>query len=349
MAGIISATQRRSFMLGLAFASSQRQITNMLSYLGKGEIARGSAAAFAIFLTLAGAALPHLAPEVMTAVLFLSAAGLALVASRTNSPVRICQFADVKPTPDPRNSAAGIRAARDLPELLACSPRSGADLATWAKLTSRMSHELRTPLNAVIGFSELMSNEVFGPLGSSQYTGYVQDIHTSGRQLLKSAEDALAITALLTAPERKSGHATASPAIAAEDAVAFHACGFKARNITIEMAIPHDLDIVAEAQTLRQLLINLLAEALTVAKLGSIVRLGVTNLDGEIQLQVLVSGLDESAKARDERFALLLARTLVELSGSRLCIEETSGEWQASARFIKAAQTDFFGLRTFHA
>ena len=194
-----------------------------------------------------------------------------------------------------------------------------------------------------------MSNEVFGPLGSSQYSDYVQDIHASGRQLLKSAEDALAITALLTAPERKLGHAVACPASAAEDAIAFHACGLRARQIDVEMAIPHALEVVAEAQTLRQVMINLLSEALAIAKPGSAIHLGLSERNGGIELAMRVAGLNGRAPASDDSFAMLLARTLVELSGSRLCVLETGGEWQASARFVKASQTDFFGLRAAHA
>ncbi len=49
---------------------------------------------------------------------------------------------------------------------------------------ANMSHELRTPLNAIIGFSEMLKQEMFGPLGSDQNAGYVRDIHLAGKNLL---------------------------------------------------------------------------------------------------------------------------------------------------------------------
>ncbi len=54
-----------------------------------------------------------------------------------------------------------------------------------------MSHELRTPLNAVIGFSDLMAQQVHGPLGNESYRGYVGDISDSGRHLLRLVDDLL--------------------------------------------------------------------------------------------------------------------------------------------------------------
>jgi len=56
---------------------------------------------------------------------------------------------------------------------------------------ANMSHELRTPLNAIIGFSELLTTETFGPLGSPNYRAYAQDIHDAGRHLLAIIKDIL--------------------------------------------------------------------------------------------------------------------------------------------------------------
>lgn len=88
-------------------------------------------------------------------------------------------------------------------------PRSAADLPTQApselphsvaRLTARMSHDLRTPLNAVIGFSDILRNEVHGPIGHDRYREYAHYIETSGRALLSATEDALAVTALVAQP-----------------------------------------------------------------------------------------------------------------------------------------------------
>src|SRR5258708_10077839 len=54
-----------------------------------------------------------------------------------------------------------------------------------------MSHELRTPLNAMLGFSEIIAEECFGPVGSKRYKEYAGDIHSSGAHLLSLINDLL--------------------------------------------------------------------------------------------------------------------------------------------------------------
>ena len=84
----------------------------------------------------------------------------------------------------------------------AAGPRSDPGAATTkdlSELMAQMSHELRTPLNAVIGFSELMLHELHGPLGNARYQEYAHHISESGGRLLKSSEEALAVTEAMTA------------------------------------------------------------------------------------------------------------------------------------------------------
>jgi len=71
--------------------------------------------------------------------------------------------------------------------------RQAAEAANRAKteLLTNMSHELRTPLNAIIGFSEIMAEKLFGPLGSAKYEGYIADIRHSAAHLLMVITDIL--------------------------------------------------------------------------------------------------------------------------------------------------------------
>lgn len=78
-------------------------------------------------------------------------------------------------------------------EGLLVDARDSAQLADRAKseFLANMTHELRTPLNAVIGFAEVLRDELYGPLGQPQYHDFVADIYDSGRHLLAVIDDIL--------------------------------------------------------------------------------------------------------------------------------------------------------------
>ena len=78
-----------------------------------------------------------------------------------------------------------LRAARDLAEQASRSK---------SEFLANMSHELRTPLNAIIGFSEVMKNQVFGPMENERYLGYATDIIDSGQHLLGIISDILEVS-----------------------------------------------------------------------------------------------------------------------------------------------------------
>lgn len=349
MARTTSATQRRSFALAGAISAARQHLLNQLIILGNGDLLRGLFIAFAAFLTTAGMAAPHLGPETISVFLFLSGAALVLLAFRLSSGPCPLAFENVKcapPAPIVRAAQPlGLSLPRTLTELLQRSePRANTiGLASWAHLTNRMSHELRTPLNAVLGFSELMSSEAFGPLGSERYSDYARSIHQSGRTLLKSAEDALAITSLLTAPERRNRSATSLASAAISDAIQFLSCDLASRSISVAVDCGPHVEITAEAATLRQILINLLFEAADRAADGAVISICARAIDSEVEISISIAPELQSAKTGDETFSLLLARTLIELSGAYLIENHSAcGAWLPAARFARANQHDFF-------
>ena len=162
---------------------------------------------------------------------------------------------------------------------------------------------------------------------------------------MKSAEDALAITALLTASERRGGQASACVLTAAQAAIAFHARALSRAGVTVACAISADVDIIAEGQTLRQILINLVSEAIAVSGPGAHLSIELVHSGGEIELAVELTGHDPGKRASSDSFAVMLARTLVELSGaSHFAVDDGANSflWRASALFARASQTDFF-------
>jgi signal transduction histidine kinase len=364
MAWTWSAPQRGNFAYATALSvgawtSSTVLASQSLSYLGKGDLTRGVCIGAASVLTIAGAAAPFLQPETLTAFLFVIAAISALLVV-----VRSADQSDVIPDErfEYRSDVGGLNTAksfdptpRTFAELLprACTPsppNPSIDRAAWARLTAHMSHELRTPLNAVLGFSELMSNEVFGPIGASCYGDYARNIHASGRMLLKSAEDALAITALLTAPDNRGAPVTTCLASAVQEALAFHEHDFAARRISITTDLSPDAQALADPQTVRQMLINLLADCARPSHNDMTIKIAVRAHSERID--VMISGelpvaIDspQSREASNESFALLLARTLAELSGAQILPSvRANGSVTQVAQFTPATQRDFFSL-----
>ncbi|MBS0233716.1 MAG: HAMP domain-containing histidine kinase [Proteobacteria bacterium] len=297
----------------------------------------------AALLTFAGAIIPQLDAQTLSTLLFLAGAGLAMLVVIVPSSSSDDVDATRKLSDVSTEFAREIPQTR-LPELLNTNTApSTIDRAAWVKLTAHMSHELRTPLNAVLGFSELMTNEVFGPLGSG-YGAYARDIHASGRILLKSAEDALAITALLTAPERKRSRETSRLRSIIDEACAFAAPDLGARSIAVTIEGDGDAEIVGDHQAMRQMLINLVAEVTREAAAGAVLRIETIAKPDAVDLSVVVLS-DASTAAREDGFGMILARTLCELSGAELIrTSDRDGTWSWNVRLLPARQADLFAL-----
>lgn len=157
--------------------------------------------------------------------------------------------------------------------------RAAAESAAKSRFLAEMSHELRTPLNAVIGFSEMMAHEVLGPHSVASYGDYARDIHASGRHLLLLADDILDLARIETGHRALLETAVSLPDLAGDCADMMRLAAAD-RAITLTLApLPPALRLWADERALRQMLLNLVSNAVKFTPRGGEVRLGA-GLDG---------------------------------------------------------------------
>ena len=213
----------------------------------------------------------------------------------------------------------------------------------WAELMARVNHELRTPLNAVIGFSDLMALKLFGPVGDPRYEDYVRHIRDSANELLKSAEDTMALTALVAHPSTSDSSKTSELEELASEAWAFLSAKTATREIELELRIPAQLEVLGEPRALRQIVVNILSEAISRADHGAKITIAASVEEELVQLYFTVSKERRISSRNGSSLAICLARTLLEMQGSSLLeIECPVRGWGAVTVLDRAAQPDFF-------
>lgn len=215
--------------------------------------------------------------------------------------------------------------------------------APFGDLLAAISHEIRTPLTAVLGFCDLMGREIFGPVGDPRYAAYVRHIADGGAALLKSAEDTLALSALIAGTGRST-----TPTEIRLDLLAIDICEAlealaAARSITLDIAIPNGLFVIADARTYRQALTNLIIEAIDCSTDGGEVEISSTLEAGLVRLEVGVRSARAKPTGAPASFAMRIARTLIELDGTRLTEGgATAGTWFAAVYLEPATQHNLF-------
>ncbi len=141
--------------------------------------------------------------------------------------------------------------------------RRRAEEANLAKsrFLASMSHELRTPLNAILGFSEVMSSEVLGPLNNPLYKEYSGDIHRSGQHLLDLINEILDLSRIEAGRYDLNEEAISMLEIA-EDCIGMIQLRARAKNIRISQQFENSLPQVwADEKSIRQVVLNLLSNA----------------------------------------------------------------------------------------
>jgi signal transduction histidine kinase len=172
--------------------------------------------------------------------------------------------------------------------------KDAAEQASRAKseFLAAMSHELRTPLNAIIGFSEVIKEQIFGPVGIGKYLDYSKDIHRSGQHLLGLINDILDLAKI------ESGtHELHEEDIEFEEVIraAMRLVDQDARKggLAMQRVIPETLPTIrADRRQLKQILVNLLSNAVKFTDAGGQVTLKAwCRMDIGYVLQVVDTGI----------------------------------------------------------
>lgn len=143
-----------------------------------------------------------------------------------------------------------------------------------------VSHDLRTPLNAVIGFSEIMQTEAFGPVGHPKYREYVGEIKRSGTHLLDLVNDLLTV-AEVTSSDRRVDVTTLHPRPIVRDLLATAMIRARDSGVRLRVSAPRKLPrFLGNRQCVRQVLLNLLGNAFKFTPKGRRVDLTV-HVDGQ--------------------------------------------------------------------
>jgi PAS domain S-box-containing protein len=172
-----------------------------------------------------------------------------------------------------------------------------AERASSAKsdFLARVSHEIRTPLNAIIGFSEVMMEERFGPIGNERYREYLKDIHASGGHLLSLINDLLDLSKI-EAGKLELTFANVSLNDLTQQCVAIMQPQANRERIIIRTSLPPTLpQVVADARSVRQILLNLLSNSIKFTHAGGQVIVSTAlNDNGEVALRVRDTGIGMS-------------------------------------------------------
>ncbi|RDE10445.1 hypothetical protein DVH29_00380 [Pelagibacterium lacus] len=222
---------------------------------------------------------------------------------------------------------------------------------------AHLSHEIRTPLNHIIGFTDMIRLETFGPLGDPKYRGYLEDIRRAGEQLLESFAEILDYAELEAG--RKSLRSERVPlADLIEGCQARFATRARNAGVALQLGPIGDGELLADRHYLERMMANLLDNAIRFTERDGMVRLAAWVADGGVVLEVTDTGMGMSAELMEKLsqpfvlsdaaftrghhgigLGIATARVIAEQSGGRLAIDSLPGIGTTVAVSLPLADT----------
>ena len=213
-----------------------------------------------------------------------------------------------------------------------------------SRFLANMSHELRTPLNAVIGFTDLMRQRTFGPLGNERYEEYATLIYDSGQLLLDLISDMLDM-AKIEAGKLELNYERVDVSGTVEDSVRMLRDRAENNGLELTLSLPKEpLFLIADRRAVKQVLLNLLTNAIKFTPAGGHVGVSVRYGDGLTTITVRDTGVgipaselprlgnpfeqvnsDPTIAKGGSGLGLALVRALMEKHGGTLSVDSEEG------------------------
>ncbi len=184
------------------------------------------------------------------------------------------------------------RLGKELADLDIARVLADRESAAKSSFLAAMSHELRTPLNAIIGFSEVLKDQIFGPMGRVDYVEYAADIHESGRHLLSLINDVLDMSKI-EANRMQIEPEWLDLEGVLRTAVKLVTLQARKRGVSIAFAVEEPkIRVYADERALKQILFNLLSNAVKYTEEnGSVTVGGNRSSDGGTSVVVADTGV----------------------------------------------------------
>jgi len=235
------------------------------------------------------------------------------------------------------------RAEEELTKARALAERASSQKSEFL---ARISHEIRTPLNAIIGFSELMVDERFGPIGNDRYRDYLRDINRSGNHVLDLVNDLLDLSKIEAGEQEMTYEAVSLNETLSQTVAMMQPQANRERVIIRSSFASHLPDVVADLRSVRQIALNLLSNAVRYTQAGGQVIVSTAyEPSGDVVMRVRDTGIGMTVAEIEQAMkpfkqistlrgtrsdgtglGLPLTKAMVEANRARFTITSTLGE-----------------------